>query len=151
MAYIHILPVQHWDYRTQSFRSVAFKPSSDDGGISVFEKQCSESASSTVCIHIDSFYPHVVGSDAAGYPTVYWEIPNGLLPPKILIEQCVSDRGDICHHNLKRLTKKEARKFFKDKIPEGDISRFLICNEHCGRPATEMDTAAWDAISKMQT
>src|SRR5438445_1408970 len=95
MEYVRILSRRHWGRRKSRFQSLAFKPSSTDGGISVFDKQCAIRRSGNICGHIRSFYHHI--SDE---PPIFWEFSNSILPQGTTFTNEVSDNGDECHGNI---------------------------------------------------
>ena len=122
MELIRLFHPREFDKNIKRFRSSCFTNSSDGSGISLVDLLCAQQHpdSTTVCQHIERFYPEVVGS-----PIAYWLIQSSQLPQKTRIEPEVSDTGDPCHVNLTGLTDKESRKFFKENYKPENIS---ICD-----------------------
>src|SRR2546425_278725 len=127
MQYVRILSRRHWDGRRKRFQSLAFKPSSTDGGISSFDKQCAIRRSGNVCHHIHTHYNHI--SDE---PPLFWEFDGSILPQGSTFSPEASDRGDECHGNITGLNIKQARDLFMgigleefQTYPHKQISRLL--------------------------
>jgi hypothetical protein len=120
MDFIRVIHQKHYDPDKGRFTRLAFRPSSDGSGISVFEKGCALRASHSICEHIERFYLSITGD-----PPIFWEIPHQKLPEKCQFVQTTSPTGDACHHNIVGLTEKEARDFFKTISFED----FRICTE----------------------
>src|SRR5947207_13677169 len=124
MEYVRILSRQHWDGRKGRFNSLAFTPSSTDGGISVFDKQCAVLRSGTICGHIRTFYHRI--SDE---PPIFWEFSNSILPQGTTFTEEVSDQGDECHRNISGLDKKQARDVFRGI----GFQEFQMCEDGSSR------------------
>ena len=126
MELIRILHANHFDRRKKRFTSLAFKNSSNNGGISVFDKQCALETGSTACQHIGRFYEQITD----GQP-IFWEFSSERLFASATLEQQDSNTGDVCHYNIKNLTDKDAKKTF---IQEQSNSFFGIntCNREDG-------------------
>src|SRR5258708_11209390 len=120
MGFIRLIHHQHYDPDKKRFKSLAFKPSSNNTGISVINTECIIQTSGSVCEHIQIFYAAV-----AGAPPIFWNIPIDLLPEGCSLDQHPSSGGDDCHYNLTGLTEKQARDIFI-KVPLED---FNICLE----------------------
>jgi hypothetical protein len=108
MDAIRLLHRRHYDYRRRRFTSVAFKNSGENPGISIIDCDCILNNSNSICSHIRKFYQRT-----AGEPPIYWRFNTELLPNKIELEQENSASGDECHYNIRGLSDREARKFFK--------------------------------------
>ncbi len=123
MSFIRIINInQHYSNRKKRLSSMAFRPSSSNGGISVFDKDCAENTSETICHHIRQYYTEV-----AGTPFVYWEIPNEVIPPlPCVVKQTDSARGDKCHHEFFNWDYKNAEDTGK-AIPLEDLE---ICTDN---------------------
>jgi len=119
MRFVRVIHQDHYDSRLGRFQSLAFRPSSSNGGVSVFEYDCAIATSSKICNHINIFYPHV-----SGQPPIYWVFDASALPEDHDIETSPSDRNDACHRDIK-LSKKLAEKFFKQHASFPDS--FRIC------------------------
>ena len=122
MELIRILHVNHFDGRRKRFTSLAFKNSSDNGGISAFDKQCAIDAGNTACQHIRRFYEQIVDE-----PPIFWEFSPESLFTNVTLEQQDSDTGDVCHYNIKNLTDKNAKKVFKQE-QRNSFSGMNICS-----------------------
>ena len=88
---------------------MAFRPSTTNKGISVFDKECAKETSGDICNHIEKFY-----SEIAGIPIVFWEIPAEIIPQGCRIKQSVSNKGDECHHDIFDWEAKESEKTIKN-------------------------------------
>ena len=119
------------------FISMAFQPSSRDGGISAFETQCAIDLSGCECHHIHRFYRGV-----AGHPYVFWRIS-----PDILSEDCrvtcePSTTGDTCHRNLHGLGNNRRKKMVRSL----KVEELEICYGETHRPLTSADTELFGDI-----
>ncbi len=145
-TYVRIINLKHWYDKDQRFSSTAFKPSSSEQdsekGISIIKIQCAEQESGSVCEHIKRYYPNI-----AGIPTVFWYIPDSLLPTSPCIELMIDPKiNDECHYNLLKISKGEAERLFS-KI-WADINQFTICQENTERPLTKEDITNWQISNK---
>lgn len=118
MEYIRVIHRRHYDRRRKKFQSLAFKNSSNGGGISVIGKECILQRSSTICGHISEYYARI-----ASEPPIFWEVDEQILPSTCNIVQQESNTGDLCHHNIYGVSDKEARNIIKN-VPVQD---FKIC------------------------
>src|SRR5882672_7329792 len=107
MEYIHLLSREQWEPKYKRFASVAFKPSSDGSGISVFEKRCAENTTGSICAHIREFYPNV-----SEEPDIFWHVPEDFVREPVQIKPTLSDSGDKCHRDIVGLTRKQAKNLF---------------------------------------
>ena len=130
MGFVRVISQKHFDPKKKRFQSLAFKPSSTDGGISVFDQDCAIQVSGNLCTHIQKFY-----SQVAGDPPIFWKIPESILPADISITQSVSSSGDQCHFNIGQITEKDARKI----IMGVSIHDFMICINGSHRELEEED------------
>ena len=109
MYYIRLLHPRNYSVKHAKFSSQCFEFSSTDGGISVFEQDCSEGVSQTICQHIQEYY-----GDVTGRPATFWIFDSSILPSQCSIVQKDSLTGDTCHHNVLGFARKnDAKKFFK--------------------------------------
>jgi hypothetical protein len=128
MRIIRIVHIREYDWRRDEFKSLAFKNRSDGSGISVIDRDCVDRTGRGVCNHIRYYY----GCTAASEPPLYWEFLSSKIPHEHRLENETSASGDICHYNLKGLTKSQARNFFKEQ----DYTTFRVCNAHGDSPLT---------------
>lgn len=128
--YIRVVHPRDYDVEQGRFKSLSFKPSSSDGGISVFKIQCGIDASGSVCEHIRKFYDSLTGD-----PPIYWEIPAEDIPTECEYPQSDSESGDKCHHNIKNWSEKESKKYIKKK----SLDTYLICDPNGTRSLTKED------------
>ncbi len=61
----------------------------------------------------------------AGSPIIFWEFEDNILPQGCEIEQSISITGDECHHNIKNLPDKQARKI----IIQVPFSEYKVCSD----------------------
>ncbi len=117
MVLVRILVGDEYDHNVGRFKSYAFLPSSEDGEISCFERDCAVRTSGGPCRHIRQFYPAKVPPNDG--PVYYWVFDTNDIPappkaaPKIEILQSRGDTGDECHHGVKNVAETAARNFFK--------------------------------------
>ncbi len=97
MPLIRIINIQkHYSKKRKRLAGMALRPSSTNGGISVFDKDCANEESTTICKHIERYYPAV-----AGVPMVFWEIPTNAIPPLPCIAKAtINSNGDKCHYEF---------------------------------------------------
>jgi hypothetical protein len=108
MGFIRVIHQKYYDPDSESFASLAFKPSSDGSGISVIDEDCLHATSPSCCSHINKYC-----RDVAGSPPIFWVIRSQDLPAEC---ECVHSRSaseDECHCNIQGLTKHQARRIFK--------------------------------------
>lgn len=122
----------HYSEHEKRFKSIAFE-ASDDGGVSVFDANCAERESGSICAHLQK---HYVPIDIASDPPIYWEFDQDILPPGCVVERTPTE--DPCHHDI-RLNKKKSKKFFKDQTKEKGLEPFMICDNSGLRPLSEQD------------
>ena len=120
MQYIRILSLKHhWDDHHKRFTSLAFRPSSKDGAISVVQENCAVETSGTICSHIPRYYGGI-----ASDPPVFWPFSEEILPGHRKIE--LSPTEDPCHYNILELSKKEAEIIFRSF---NVLANFSFCSE----------------------
>ena len=97
MPFIRVINIKyHYSKKKKKIAGMAFRPSSTNGGISVFDKDCAENASGTICHHIERYYPKV-----AGTPIVFWEIPDESIPSlPCIVKPTDGGNRDKCHHEF---------------------------------------------------
>jgi hypothetical protein len=98
---------------------MAFRNSSNDGGISVISSPCVIELTGNVCDHIRRYYPTV-----GGHPIIFWEFEENILPEGYSLEKETSDSGDVCHHNIKGVSDSQAGKIIKGL----SVEEFSHCN-----------------------
>ena len=125
MDFIRSLHWRHYDKIRGRFVSEAFEPS-DDGGISVVDKQCIGNSGGTICNHLWKYYSKFIHNSA-----IYWEFAEVDLPTSKdrSIEYVPSDTGDPCHANIYGISSGRAKKFFKNRQKLSGISEFQICEK----------------------
>ena len=105
-----------------------------DGGFSVVEWECVERMGKSVCAHLGQYYP---GFSRDG-KTFFFRFDSSLLPPGHSLVQTPSDTGDDCHHDIRGVSDKTLKSWFKKAFP--GIESFLVCAETGEiRPMTEAD------------
>jgi hypothetical protein len=132
MQYVRLIARKHWDPKLQRFNRLAFKPSSNNGGISVVEYECLSEISASICAHIRQFYARV-----AGEPPIFWLFPFETLPRTIAVDTTASDTGDDCHRDLIGLSETQAKEIFKSVWD--DLENFKICENGVHRQLTLSD------------
>ena len=119
MAFIRLIHRSDYNWRTGRFQDIAFKRPRGSTGISVIEHDCAIDASGSVCRHVEIFYPK------HGSPTIFWPIPEDVLPQESRFEAELSDTGDNCHYNLVDISLGQA-----DKVRKGiKVEECSICND----------------------
>jgi hypothetical protein len=106
MHYIRLLHPKHFDSERNEFKSLAFK--NYDGGASVIQRECVDTASPSICDHIRKFYPNTGGD-----PAIFWIFPEDAIPAGGTLVQVQSESGDDCHHDIVGLSDKQLRTFLK--------------------------------------
>lgn len=91
MELVRLPHPREYDRHAKRFRSSCFTNSRDKTGISLIDLACVRTRRTPVCLHIERYYPGVVGE-----PITYWRIPVDL-PSDAQVEETVSDTGDPCH------------------------------------------------------
>ncbi len=136
MGYIRVIHQHFYDPDRGRFQSLAFRPSSDDSGISIIDEECVLRTSPSICDHIEKFY-----HDIAGNPPIFWIFYANILPEACKFIQQTSDSGDECHHNLIGLTDKQARNIFKQVT----LNAFRICTANGDhRPLDQDDVESFE-------
>lgn len=129
MEVIRLIHHKHYDPDSKRFRSLAFRNSSNDGGISVVDIECivrQIQNEETVCDHVLKFYPNI-----AGQPIIYWIIRTRNIEKEnpdinLKLEEKESHTGDICHINIKGLSNNKAKNFFYGNCCPPNLR---ICNK----------------------
>ena len=85
--------------------------------------ECGEQPS--LCIHVEQFYSKITGT-----PIVVWYLDKSIIDEEITLEEEPSDTGDICHRNIKGLSKGAARRFAKNHCKPENLS---VCIEQEAR------------------
>ena len=119
MELVLLLHISQYDENLARFRSTCFENSGDGTGISVFERQCAEETSGSICAHARAYY-----SSVANEPPVFWTFDEVILPNGYFLEEVPSDTGDDCHRNIEGLSDNRAKKFFKKQ----ENPLFRICD-----------------------
>lgn len=133
MQLVRIIHQRHFDPHLGRFQSLAFRPSSQNAGISTFTADCAMDVSGAICAHIAGYYPNVSGD-----PPIFWQFDSGILPAHHLLDATPSDTGDVCHRDILKLSRGEAERVFKDhgRFPDA----FHICDQNGNhRPLTRPD------------
>ncbi len=117
----------HFDARVgqKRFKSVAFKNSSGDGGLSVVERICVENKSVSIEFHARKFYPTKVGPKV-----MFWQFDIKILPPEANANPELSDTGDDCHYNIFGVSNARLRAVFINRA----LSDFSIADGGIIRP-----------------
>jgi hypothetical protein len=98
----------------------------------VVEHECALRVSGSVCRHVEAFYPKHKS------PTIFWELPDEVIPNQCECIQVPSDSGDDCHYDIKGLTDPQTRQISKAI----SIEQCSICDEAGNpRPLTLDDLA----------
>jgi len=84
----------------------------------VIEANCIIQKGVSICEHLEKYYKSVSGT-----PPIFWNIDSKILPEKCEFIQQTSESGDVCHHNIVGLSKKESRDIFK----QVRLSDFRTC------------------------
>ena len=115
MSFIRAINITlHYSKKKKRLASLAFRPSSSNGGISVFDKNCAIRNSGTICDHIKRYYSRI-----ARTPIVFWEVPDDTIPPlPCIVRQTDGENGDECHHEFFNWDYKSAENTIKDVILE---------------------------------
>src|SRR5882724_6133027 len=90
------------------FRSSCFERSGDGTGISVFDRECAEETTGSICAHARAFYGEIIGE-----PPIFWSFDEAILPEGYSLDEVPSDTGDDCHRNIEGISDNRAKKFFK--------------------------------------
>ncbi len=109
MALVRAIHQRDFDKETGKFTPAVLKRG-ENNGISVFEHECAEMASGTICQHIRKFYPNVVGE-----PIIYWFIPSEKLE-NLSLGYEPSDSGDECHRDIFGWNNKRERREYVSKL-----------------------------------
>ena len=135
MDYIRLLPRQHWDARKGRFISLAFKPSSIGGGISVIAVDCAEERSGSICRHIKHYHPSQPSESV-----IFWRISTELWKHQGLrFERTPVPDGDPCHADITGIDVGTARDLFKEIARDNGISKFEICSDGVPRQLERKD------------
>lgn len=118
MLLIRALHVRKFSELKGRFNSDSFR--NLNGGISIFDYECSIKSTGSVCGHLSEFYNHIVGQPAFFCRFEFndlvndFQLANG---QNIEIIQSDSDKGDKCHHDIvnfkDKLTDKFSQKYFQ--------------------------------------
>src|ERR1043166_3215694 len=130
MELILLLHISQYDERLKRFRSTCFERSGDGTGISVFDGQCAEQTSGSICAHARAFYRKV-----AWEPPIFWRFDDAILPSGYHLDPVPSDTDDNCHRNIEGFSDNRAKNFFK-KLPN---PLFEICDDDTPRELTKED------------
>ena len=138
-VFIRVLDPRHYIVGQSRYSSLAFRPSSSDGGISVFCERCAIETSESICRHIDIFYAKISGN-----PAKYWAIDTQWL--KDSLDEDLKDQvefehlptQDPCHYNIINFPKngKASGKIIK-KAWESANEGFFVCNGEESVPVFE--------------
>ena len=128
--YIRVVHPRDYDIEQGRFKSLSFKPSTEDKGISIFNTECGITASGSVCQHIEKYYNTLTGD-----PPIFWEVPTEDIPEGCSLPQSDSESGDKCHHNIIGWGEKKSKAYIKKKA----FDTYLICDPNGVRPLTKED------------
>jgi hypothetical protein len=141
MELVLLLHIANYAERDNRFHSQSFESASDGSGVSVIDRGCIDKTNRSVCEHARLYYS-AVSSD----PPVFWQFDSAILPAGVQLVEEVSESGDDCHINIKGLTKRESKKFFK-RLQKHSVLTFWICSDQGPRIASPTDLkAARDAF-----
>ena len=122
MHYILYVHISDYDRTLGRFKSPCFSES-NDGGISVVEKDCILNDTGCVCRHALRFY-----SMATHTPPIFWDFTPRALFENCRLVQSDSSTGDRCHFNIFGLGDKKARSYFKKNVAEIKFGLLQICS-----------------------
>jgi len=103
--------------------------------MSVFERQCGEAKSGSICRHIAAFY-----AEQSGQPPVFYIIEDDELPNGFTMKHTKSETGDDCHREVDGVSGSSIKKAFDKKR---HWSLFKICDGGSYRGVTEADVEKW--------
>src|SRR3972149_9777177 len=122
---VRTIHTRHYDEFRQCFRSEACEASSD-GGVSVFDSEGAEAGAGSLCQHIQQFYGGITGD-----PAIFWQFRADSLPDGCEIANEPVTGGDPCHVNIRRLSRRRARRFFKE-YAASNFSAMTLCDPVAG-------------------
>lgn len=132
MEAVRLIAKSHWHKDKRRFVSVAFRNSSGNSGISVFDRECAEKRSGSICQHVNRYY-----TPPADHTAVFWCFNTSLLPDGVQLIQSDSSSGDDCHYNIIGLSNHNASAFFKNY--SSTLALFTICDDGQERILTAQD------------
>ena len=124
MQAVRILNIEkHFDRRKKRFTSLAFKTTGQTApGISIIDRECIRQMDHSICEHIRIYYQQI-----ASQPPAFWVFDTSLITEGHTIEPGVSSTGDKCHCDIRGLSKRQAKNFFK--AFSGDLKNFQVCDD----------------------
>ena len=125
--------MSHCDRVKKCFTSLAFKPSSSDGLISLFDRDCAIRTNGTVCNHIKAIH-----SKLSGEPPIFWEFSPEILPEGVEVLSS-GNPDDPCHSHVSGLDDKASRRLFKTI----QLSEFQVCENGTSRHVTADDFSSF--------
>jgi hypothetical protein len=122
MRFVRVVNLQqHYDPRGGGrFIDLAFGPMGD--AASVFLQPCGVAASGSVCAHITAFYKTISGSPAA-----FWEFDSAQLDNRCIVTQSDSDKGDVCHYEIRAGSKTQLKKILKIIVDSWQLADIQVC------------------------
>jgi hypothetical protein len=124
MEYVRLVHPEDYDHNRGKFNDLVFKNSTDGSGLSVFEVECAENTSITLCAHIRPFYPLLTGD-----PAIFYVMNESEIPQSGRIVDIPSATGDECHRQIMDVSTTAMKKAFQNKrTPE----LFYICDPVMG-------------------
>ena len=125
MAYIRVIHKNHYDARKGRFTSVAFSPSSSNGGVSVIGANCVHESGRTYCAHVHEFY-----SIVAGTPAIFIKLNQNDIPDGCQFVSTPTD--DPCHFDIMGFEKNQAKRFARALFKNTPLNMFRICSDEDG-------------------
>lgn len=102
--------------------------------MSIFEVDCAQLASASICAHIAAFYPSV-----AGDPPVMCIFSDTELPAGYTMQHTLSDTNDECHREV--FAGNGPLKNMRDR----PLDAYTICDGGVLRALTVADVQSWAA------
>ena len=126
---VRLLHKNHYDFNDGRFKSLAFRPSSTGGGLSVVSNDCAVRKSGDICSHIRKFYGNTrIVSD----PPIFWAFLKEILQIEVRVVMEDGESGDECHCNVYGVTQQQAKQFFKAFQKRHGITNFSFCDPKVG-------------------
>lgn len=142
--YVRILNPNKYQKEEGAWTSEVFRPL--NGSISIFDVDCAEKRSATICNHIRQIYPTVCGgTEPVGILFINQDdmdyCKQHICAQAILRADPIPE--DICHWGIFNLTKSQSRRFYK--YLEKQPCHFFLCN---GEELTPFSPQAFEELSK---
>lgn len=88
------------------------------------DTDCVQAIGTPLCDHIAHYYLDI---GIVGDPIYYWKVPTDQLPIKTRIVVKPSTTGDPCHRELRGLTTKQSKDFFRKQRHR--FENFHVCQD----------------------